>query len=532
MHALWATILASLSVSSVDTAGGAGVVINEIRYDPPGPDAGGEYVELFNASTAAVHLDATWCLERGNGARADDWTVFWTGDGTILEPGTWCVIGDDPRATLDAVPALQNGPDACRLRRGDETVDLVGWGIHTHAEYVETAGAEDPSPGLLARRPDGVDTNDNHRDLVAAERETPGERNFPDRLLLIEVAFPPTEPALPEPGEAFSVRFSVRAAGLETLSAHGAGVEIAGVPTRWMLDAPLPPGGVRTGTLAIPGRSPGPVSLTLVAIGDGLAPMTRDVALRIGTGARIFSEVEPRGGDDGPEWLELDARVTSPGSLAGWRIIDAGGGEALLPDVIADFPVFTTDRARLLGAHPEIDPAALAEIDLPTLNDRDEVLYLVDRDGLISDAVAFDAPEPGRSLERVHPDLPSRDPAAWVASPFGPTPQRRNGAFAVPPPRATTLRVTPRVVGTQGTEIGFHLGTDGGLLSLIVADAAGHERGRILERTGAARGGLRWDGRIDGERLPPGLYVLVARLERDGRRVEERRAFAVEWEAR
>lgn len=508
-----------------------GVVINEVRYDPPGADSGGEYVELMNASSATVVLTGEWRLERGNGASPGAWTTFWTAGGIELTPGAWLTVGDDPRAMQEAVPGLQNGPDACRLVRAGDVQDLVGWGDHVFPEYVETAGAVDEPSGVLARRPDGRDTDDNARDFVNVSRETPGRLNFPHRLLSIETVLPVTDPAIPEPAEPFDVVFAVRSEGLEPLPASTSGVRLAGTDARWMLQAELPPDAVRNGRLRTSGRSAGNHELVLEPIGEGVTGEPAVLPLRIGTGDVVLSELQPRAHDDEPEWIEIDVASGAGGtSLGGWSVVDGGGGRAVLPDRLmpATPLVLTGERDRLLGRYPDVDPAGVWEVALPTLNDRDERLYLVTPDGALSDAVAFDAPEGGVSLERVDLHLASRDLAAWVPAPFGPTPQRPNGAHAEPPV-SPTLTVTPRVLDRGGVEIAFHLGDEAGEVAIIVADTEGRERGRLLTRTGAARGGVRWDGRLSGEALPPGLYVLIARVRTPTRLIERRTAFAVGW---
>ena len=48
----------------------ASLLVNEVRYDPPGSDVGGEFVELLNRGEDPIVLDPTWQLQRGNGGAA------------------------------------------------------------------------------------------------------------------------------------------------------------------------------------------------------------------------------------------------------------------------------------------------------------------------------------------------------------------------------------------------------------------------------------------------------------------------------
>jgi hypothetical protein len=160
----------------------ANLIINEVLYDPEGPDDGLEFVELFNPTDETVSLNCM-VLETGNGAGAGDWglAVEWT-DHVYIEPGRFFVVGEravtpppDWVCDLD----LQNGPDACRLTYGESVLDLVGWGAHTFPEYYEGAPCEDAASGSsVARIPDGADSQDNAADFRPVSPPTPGRRNM------------------------------------------------------------------------------------------------------------------------------------------------------------------------------------------------------------------------------------------------------------------------------------------------------------------------------------------------------------------
>jgi hypothetical protein len=491
------------------------VVLNEVRYDPPGTDAGGEYIELYNPSETSVLLDSAWSLSRGNGARAGDWTVVWTGDGTEIPPEGFLVIGDDPRADRPAVLSLQNGPDAARLTGPGGAVDLVGWGEQSFPEYAEGDPAPDPPSGIIARRPDGVDTDDNARDWVEAGGETPGALNVPPRGLRVTFAFPPTEPSVLVEGAPFTVRLVLDAVGLEGLPEGTAGVRLEPHGTIWTLDRPLAPGTRLEITVPCAARSAGVDSVRAMSWGTSVDVAAQAVVLA-GMGPLMLSEIQAAPAEDEPEWIELE-RVSSDLEPGAWTLVDAGGNQASFspPRGGGAFLVVTRDRAALLGAYPELDPNIVLSADLPTLNDRDERVHVVAPGAYVSDSVAIDvAPETG-TLERVHLALPSTDVAAWVRSPRGATPGAVNGAHARP--KATEgLTVLPRIVGAHGCEIRVNAGEGLGDLEIVVVDLSGRRRGEVLVRSGAsARTGLYWDGRLGDVTLEPGLYVLVARFRTD-----------------
>jgi hypothetical protein len=531
-----AGLLALLGVA-LDSAPRGGVVINEVRYDPPGADAGGEYVELLNPGPAEVVLGPDWRLERGNGSAPGQWTSFWVGDGTVLQTGERLAVGDDPRAARPSTPALQNGPDACRLVRDVEVVDLVGWGELAYPEYFEGRPAEDPALGLIARKPDGLDRDANADDFVATVLETPGEPNFRRFALLVESLDPPLDPLLPLPGEPFRVRFVVRSEGLESIGAGMGGVLERMTGRAWRLETELPPGARRDGEIELPGRGGGVHIAVLDAWVDGEEALEdAAVRFRVGSGPVVLSEIQARPREGEPEWIEVVARAGEAVDLTGWSIVDAAGGRGLIAGsslLEGDPLVLTESRDRFLGVHPQLTPErVLGVAGWPTLNDTGETLALVAADSVLSDAVAFDAAgaEPGQSLERVHPEIPSQDPAAWVLAPRGATPGGRNGAHAEPLEREG-LQVIPEVVGGDGAEIRFHLGPGAGTLRLDLYDAAERHRGVILERHDAAgRGGIHWDGRVEGRDLGPGLYFLVLRFTTTGGAERtERCAVAIGW---
>ena len=189
------------------------VVINEVLYDPPGADAGGEFVELYNPGPVPVHLDG-YRLEFANGADGPAWQLRWQGEaGDHLEAGAFFLVADDgwsgppPQATVRL--ALQNGPDALRLVAPDGTTDTVGWGAVAHPELAEGAPAADAAGRALARRPDGRDTQDNAADFREHD-PTPGGPNWP-RFALAVVAAAWEPPSLASAGRTVLARCSARA---------------------------------------------------------------------------------------------------------------------------------------------------------------------------------------------------------------------------------------------------------------------------------------------------------------------------------
>ena len=78
----------------------ATLVLNEVLYDPPGADAGREFVEIYNASDVEVPI-AGLVLETGDGARPGIWRRAWEGTHGALAPGAILLVGADSVAALE-----------------------------------------------------------------------------------------------------------------------------------------------------------------------------------------------------------------------------------------------------------------------------------------------------------------------------------------------------------------------------------------------------------------------------------------------
>ncbi len=512
----------------------AGVVINEVCYDPPGADAGAEFVELMNTGAAVVDL-AGWSLEFANGAVGPVWAVRWTGSaGQTIAPGGlflivdrgWTGTGADDEVRL----GLQNGPDALRLVRGDGSVDLVGWGALDWPEMYEGR----PHPGTaqrsLARRPDGRDTDDNAADFVPAER-TPAARNWATFAVeLRELRWEP--PSLLAGGHPLTARLRLRNAGI-------ADIEVATLEVR------VGAGGGSLGVALWAAGQETTLSVTVVAPTAGLlaadlllrGPATDDTCrldlgrVQVGPAEVRLSEVMPAPAAGG-EWCELVHTGSVPRNLAELALRDEDGAWRRLPARMlapGDCLLVAQDSTALVawlqqlaagGAPVACDPQPPLQLaGWPVLNNsapagRDfaDRLYLGAADGTVLDHVTMglgSAKVPvGRSYER-SPDLTWRPSTATS----GATP----GCLPAPAPvvAAGDLRLVPNPYdGWDGDgALNIHLTVPDGasgwtlrfydLWGRLVRDLAGDDLGpgqRLIS----------WDARDEnGSRLSPGGYVAI-----------------------
>lgn len=159
------------------------VLISEVLYDPPGPDAGKEWVELYNPEAVDIILE-NYSIESGDGSNENDWTLEWTGKSSdMIKAYGFFLIGEKDVNGSDIIVNLdlQNGPDAVRLKHGDNISDLLGWGNHTYEEYFEAHPAADVSGKSLERKPGSIDrymgnyqdSNNNYNDFLVNDDPSP-----------------------------------------------------------------------------------------------------------------------------------------------------------------------------------------------------------------------------------------------------------------------------------------------------------------------------------------------------------------------
>ena len=137
--------MALFGLLALASGGRAELTINEVLYDPEGPDSGREFVEIHNSGPYAVVVFGL-ALEAGDGARPDSWRRIWTGTRrAAIPPGGCYRIGfDGPGPGEEAPITLQNGPDGVRLLKQGFELDRVGWGPLAFPESVDPIRAEAP----------------------------------------------------------------------------------------------------------------------------------------------------------------------------------------------------------------------------------------------------------------------------------------------------------------------------------------------------------------------------------------------------
>ncbi len=548
----WSTPVVTLLVpalASLALGGGPArgqVCINEVLYDPAGPDAGAEFVELYNSSSQIVSLSG-WRLEAGNGAAPGDWRVQWQGEaGQAVRPGAFFLVaGESVAGAADARAALslQNGPDAVRLVGPAGLADLLGWGTHAYAEFYEGVAAPDaPSGWSLARVPDGQDSGSNAADFMARPWPSPGRPNAAAGLLeLSDLRCDP--PVLDEDTPAL-VEATVRNPGLEPIALEGLtwGLDCGGLS---IAEAAPPTGRLQPAseavcrwTLEAPGDLPaGVVRLVARAVGNGSEIGPLEVPLRIGRGAVAISEIQYDPAPGEGEWVELCNLSAEAVPIGGWSVRDASGhttaidpsAEALEPGGCA---LLAEDADGLRARWPDLAGAVILERTgaWPGLNnslDRDlgyaDEVLLAGADGIATDYVRYSPgglDGGGVSLERWIEEGRLVEPRLLIAcaSAGGATP----GAVRGPPgARGEWLEPHPSPFAPDAGD-GARLCSvrvpappgGAGQLSAAIYSLAGHHVATLCAAAQVLGPSvLLWDGRDGaGQRQCTGLYLVRIEL--------------------
>lgn len=533
----------------------AALVINEILYDPEGPDRGAEWVEIHNTGPWPATLEGV-ALEAGDGAGPGRWTRTWEGGpGEWIDAGGWCIVGGPWHGRAACSPGvldLQNGPDGVRLVREGLELDRVGWGELAEREYCEGNPADAVGSGKsLARCEDGRDTDDNHTDFAEAS-PTPGGWNHPARNLAVSLRRP--GPPIPLPATTGRIRAVVRLEnrGSDAVALEGIRFFIDGrqvpVDPDWPPD-PLAPGSALEREVSLdPAGDVGLHTWTcLVRWGGDLVSEDDADTLSgwVGPSVLRISEIAPRPRPGGTEWIELES-AAGMASVDGWSLCD-GSGTRLVLHGGEHLPA----GARVVVARDSLAAAAAGFVPAPwngawpTLNDTAtrgegaDTLWLANPAGLVTDWAVYGATDAEDTWIRLPGAPVDAGLDAWAlagGSPGG-TPGGPN------PPGSSTMALPPADAGDEGAEgaaVSLQRNPGGAWIPLPPTAPGSRRLVRLLRldgstaasfetAPGAAQSWARWGGRApDGRVCPAGVYLLETRIiDGEGRARATRRPLVV-----
>ncbi|MDP6419526.1 MAG: hypothetical protein QF492_04100 [Candidatus Krumholzibacteria bacterium] len=482
-------------------------LLNEVLYDPEGTDSGKEFVELIGEPGLGLQ---DFQLEFCNGSTPGQWQPLWQGEEGDSIPFSGFALIRSERLLC----SLQNGPDALRLSRNGEVLDLLGYGTGLDSGLSETLPAKEASSGKsLGRRPDGVDTDQNILDWFSCEA-SPGRANWPD--LQFRLGEPDPLWIVPEPGHPWSLSLEVENSGRLDWTE---GLLLSAENLTESLLPPLASGSLFSASLLFPAMEEGygEVLLRAVLPGEELEDSLL-LPYKVGVGPLLMSELLFAPDSDEGEWLEC-VILEEADPLEEYRLEDLSGSGAEfyipLPLENGSF-LLCEDRTALLWQRPELDASRIVEVrpwpslrnegESPEMPPWTEGLRIRDARGRLIDGLLYRGDwilEKGQSLERRHL-YPPAGLSAWAASPLLASPL--DPSFPLLDDQdfdeVTPLAFNPLV---ERAEFRFH-GVAGDR-QLLLFDAAGRP---VQQLRGSQSSGLLcllWDGKDrEGRVLPDGAY--------------------------
>ena len=224
-----------------------------------------------------------------------------------------------------------------------------------------------------------------------------------------------------------------------------------------------------------------------------------------------------------PEWIELYNRSTEPVDLSGYRVGDASGREAEIPEGTIIRPlsylVLTTDLTKFKAWFPGVEAV---QVKFPPLNNSGDTVKLISPDGRTLEEVTYKGGgERDRSIERVDPFKEAGDPANWRESVAeeGSTPGKLNSVSNLPAGDRISLSLSPRIFNPElgRMTIRYEAPLDS-VVTLYIFNSAGALIKTLLKDSRlSGRQTIEWDGRDErGRDLPTGLYLcqIIASMEK------------------
>ncbi|HPR17220.1 MAG TPA: lamin tail domain-containing protein [Candidatus Cloacimonadota bacterium] len=394
------------------------VVINEVLYDPAGTDSGYEWIELYNHSDTPVNL-ADWKIEKA-GTGFGLVFIFNISSNPIISPHSYLLIGEINvlNADFTATLAFQNGgsaTDGIRLVSADslytDTVLYDAPNTNNLPDDISNPGiyfAVDVEGGhSLARKQNGVDTNNSEADFFECDDPTPGTANFlPVDLAIYELEIVPNDNEYWLETEIFNL-------STQNVDNFAATLEVT-INNTFLGSYNLP---------EIPAENSVPFSVSLGEFLEGYSVTSAELiylydnmlennaavtSILIGQTQLVINEILFRPESTNQEWLEIFNRSACGYLVDNFKIIDASGGEIGFSGSLPphSFRLICAEKNSLLQIYPELDSTLVIEAaSWTSLNNTEESLILSDNIAAVFDSVYYDgsACPLDYSFERVNP---------------------------------------------------------------------------------------------------------------------------------
>lgn len=391
------------------------VVINEVLYDPVGPDTGYEWIELYNNSDSAVNLH-NWMIEKAG----TSFTLVFVFPPINIQPHSFLLIGEAnvPDTDLTATLAFQNG--------GDET-DGIRLVSHD-GSYTDTVLYDSPntnnlpddvsSPAIyfapdvaagntLARKVDGEDTNNCQLDFFECLDPTPGYSNFyPIDLAIYELEI------ILESGQ-YWLQTEIFNLSTENVDNSEASLEITINEVSYtILELPaLPPessvpfycllGSFSTDYVIIEAE-------LIYQYDNQLENNFVTVSILIDQSPLVINEIFFKPQSPNQEWIEIYNRSSCGYLVDNFEIVDAAGGKIYISGYLEanDFLVVCQDSLFMIQTYPDLhSDKIITSSSWTALNNVFETLVLTDEYSTIFDSLEYNGSSCpyNYSIERVNP---------------------------------------------------------------------------------------------------------------------------------
>lgn len=408
--------------------------ITEFMFDPP--DGLAEYVEIEYTGTGVVNLQKLRISDNSSSFRAI------TGTPVAFLPGTRLVVTADSALVkrfpdrqiyvVSGLPSFANTADAIVVKNDSgQTLDSLfytaSWGgveVSLERRSLQLAATVQANWGPSPEETGG----------------TPGLAN----AVLPDLDRPSVLAADPWAGDSLRVRFSESLPEVQTsinpfveIASAGVvstGVRISGLDAFFSLSGPIPAGGA--------------LQIRLRGISDWFGNVMRDTTLAIANqsypqpaaGALVINEIQFRGSDVYPEYVEIWNTGRQPVDLSGWIFSDEANTVVLkapLAKTANGFSIPVQPDSFLVLTGNAVYASTISNgfymAGFPGLGNTGEPLIIRTPDGVLSDSVFYrefwlSAPS-GVPLERKDNLRNSNDPLNWAAGAAGGTPGKINSRF-------------------------------------------------------------------------------------------------------
>lgn len=496
----------------------AGIVINEVCYDPPGADSGKEWIELFNASDQS--LDLTGCRIYSGGS---SYSLDFTFPYFVLRPGRYLLIGGSqvPNRHFTHNFSFQNGgsaSDAIRFVSADSSyTDTVVYDSPNSNQLIDDSGLpalslapDAPEGSSLARIANGHDTDLCADDFRIETNPTPG---LPNR---VRVDYALLDPEL-EPRDG-GIMLSLKVANLSDFAPHQHALFRLHQDAQLIHEeeiAPLEPGEMRK--LEIWLLEDYPVLMAEISLEDDPFPENNTLyisSLGLDAAPPVFSEIYPVPQTGEQEWIELFSAAESKDEQE-YLITDEAGNriQFSLPSV-PGYYVLCTDKESLMAAYPNCPAAAIIESSSwAALNNSGDSLLLTNADeSEVLDAFTYNAAQAvsGMALQRI-----SQPEGADIWRLGLPNPGQDNQINDLPAPdHPERLKLIGSPCDPRNLEeilISHNLPDPSIRVNCSIYDLWGRKIRQVAgNRLLSGQGALSWDGKTDGGSFARrGLYIIL-----------------------